>query len=110
MVLFDWEFAAWGLPQRDVIEFLLFTSGGDRGIERAQQLMDLHYESVQAALETELDAALWRRSYRAAFHDFITQRLPFYFILSQFQRCDYLDRVLHAIESFIRNERILFHE
>ncbi|PIS10288.1 MAG: hypothetical protein COT73_10165 [Bdellovibrio sp. CG10_big_fil_rev_8_21_14_0_10_47_8] len=100
-VFFDWELAGWGLPQRDAVELFAFTHEFHFSDEDFWKFFDEHRIHVQMKSGIALDPVQWRRGVELAVQDFVVHRLPFYFVISQFQRCDYLHRVLLTAERMI---------
>lgn len=88
---FDFEFAAWGPPQRDLVEFLLFISKPENVVENFKKWSAVHFNSLgfQGA-----DYSLWEEGIRLAVKEFTVRRLPFYFILAEFSFCHFIDRIL----------------
>lgn len=89
---YDWELAAYDLPQRDLIELLCFvltpqTAAQARG----------HLEYARLALERAsgraLDVAAWHSGVRIALAEFGVRRLPMYFIAHRFRAQIFLERV-----------------
>lgn len=77
--LFDWEFAAWGVPQRDLIEWVIFTSSSNDVIDRLERTIKFSYEKMTTS--HALDPILWRRGFQLSYMEFLVRRLPFYVVL-----------------------------
>lgn len=99
-VFFDYEFAAWGLPQRDLAEFLLFTSRVENIVDDFDRWGRVHFELL-APQQSTYDA--WEKTLRQVTREFIVRRLPFYFILSEFSFCTYIDRLLENLEALAKH-------
>ena len=108
LVLFDWEFAAWGPAQRDGIEFLLFTLEPNFELSHLRELIDFHRVEIEKVSLVPIDNKEWLNGYRLCLHEFVIQRLPFYFIISQSTQCLYLERVLEVIARLALFEQELF--
>lgn len=96
--IFDWEFAARGLPQRDLIEFVIFVCTHENVKSDLDRLSHFHYQQIYQ------DFSQWNQWEEGLFislQEFIVKRLPFYFILSELSFCPYIDRLLGNIESLL---------
>jgi NADP-dependent 3-hydroxy-3-methylglutaryl-CoA reductase len=94
VLFFDYEFAAWGVPQRDFIEFLIFTSHPAEIINDLNHWAKIYYELMS---ESNLSFEQWLLGVEYSAREFMVRRLPFYFILSEFNFCPYIDRLLENL-------------
>jgi hydroxymethylglutaryl-CoA reductase (NADPH) len=94
ILIFDWEFAAWGLPQRDLIEFILLVSKPEEVIADLQKYSELHYNQLSSLGLTQEQ---WEQGLQLSLQEFIVRRLPFYFVLSEFSFCPFIDRLLNNL-------------
>lgn len=97
---FDWEFLAWGTPQRDLIEFLVFSLDESNFADTFMKIQTDHYEKYFKNFYSNLGLSNkdWQDGLRVATEDFLVTRLPFYVVISQFSKCEYLERVIHNLE------------
>jgi hydroxymethylglutaryl-CoA reductase (NADPH) len=97
---FDWEFLAWGLPQRDLVEFLIFALETDSFEDNFKLDTRKYFEKYFSHIYKEkgLTEADWQEGLRIAYQDFLVSRLPFYVIISQFSKCEYLERVINNLQ------------
>ncbi len=97
---FDWEFMAWGLPQRDILEFLLFALEADSFEIHFPKDVHRYYEKYFSKIYNDrgLTEEDWKEGLRVAYQDFLVSRLPFYIIISQFSKCEYLERVITNLQ------------
>lgn len=93
-LIFDWEFAAWGLPQRDLVEFILFTSNVDNVICELEHFSEFH----RGLLGESIGREDWETGLKVSFQEFVLRRLPFYFVLSELSFCPYMSRLLSNLE------------
>lgn len=102
--IFDWEFSAWGLPQRDLIEFVLFANSAAHIVDSFEALSQLHYQILYPSSEIDYDK--WIRGCQLSLQEFIVKRLAFYFILAELSFCPYIDRVLKNIEELVTHWKL----
>ncbi|GGL19822.1 phosphotransferase [Mangrovihabitans endophyticus] len=74
VVAFDWELAAWDLPQRDLAELLAFTLPPGCTAADVDRRLELHRSVVAPSAE----ARTWRRGYQLALRSLILTRLMLY--------------------------------
>ena len=89
---FDWELAAYDLPQRDLVELLCFVLTPEN---TAQATGYLEYArlALERASRRAFDARAWHSGVRIALADFGARRLPMYFIAHCFRPQGFLERV-----------------
>lgn len=96
--IFDWEFAAQGLPQRDLIEFILFVCIKENIKSNLDELSKFHFQQIY---NDSGNWEVWQEGVFLSLQEFIAKRLPFYFILAELSFCPYIDRLLGNIEEII---------
>lgn len=94
VLFFDYEFGAWGLPQRDLIEFILFTSTQESILDDLQKWGRYHFDLLN---DESIQFEEWWNSLRLVTEEFVIRRLPFYFILAELSFCNYIDRLLENL-------------
>jgi hydroxymethylglutaryl-CoA reductase (NADPH) len=77
--IFDWEFAAWGPPQRDLMEWIVFTSTSSNVIERLCDIQEFSLQKLSASVEINLEQ--WQKGFKDCYTEFLVRRLPFYIVL-----------------------------
>lgn len=80
-IVYDWELATIGLPQRDVVELLAFTLGTDSTAADVGRFLTVHARAVAAAspeAATLVTGSDWRRGYQLALREFLMTRLALY--------------------------------
>lgn len=97
--VFDWEFAAWAPPQRDLVEFVLFTSKNGQLIQDLEVLSKKAFDTIYGKGPQHQ----WNEGVRLCLLEFIVRRLPFYFVLSELSFCSYLDSLLANVETLCRH-------
>lgn len=89
---FDWELAAYDLPQRDLVELLSFvltpasTAHANGYLEHARL-------ALERASRRAFDTSAWHSGVRIALAEFGARRLPMYFIAHRFRPQGFLERV-----------------
>lgn len=73
---FDWEMAGWGLPQRDVVEFLAFVLPPDADPAAIRHCLDVHRRVFERRVAGGIDVKTWYAGVRSAVADFGVTRLP----------------------------------
>ncbi len=99
VLFFDFEFAAWGLPQRDLVEFLIFISDSKNIVSHFEKWGAIHHQLVGEDL---MSINHWQESLKKVTQEFIVRRLPFYFILAEFNFCHFIDRLLSNLETLAK--------
>ncbi len=99
---FDWEFACWGIPQRDLAEFILFTSKPETVTAEMEKFSVKAYKTIYGDELEKMDE--WNRGMSLSLREFIIRRLPFYFILAEMGFCPYLENLLINLEILCENE------
>lgn len=98
--IFDWEFAAKGLAQRDLIEFVLFANSKQNVVSSLNELSKQHFEAIY---QNSGDWNLWQAGVKLSLQEFLVKRLPFYFILAELGFCPYVDRLLGNTEELLNH-------
>lgn len=98
--IFDWEFAALGLAQRDLIEFVLFVNSKQDIISSLNSLSKLHFDFIYGH---QGNWEKWQSGIKLSLQEFLVKRLPFYFILAELGFCPYVDRLLGNIEEILNH-------
>ena len=90
---FDWELAAYGLAQRDVVEYLSFALSPEATKASICRYVELARLALERASGRDFYSAQWQRGVRLALADFGVTRLPLYFIVHRFRPQGFLQRV-----------------
>jgi thioester reductase-like protein len=92
---FDWELAAFGLPQRDLAEFLCFVAG-ERAADAdfVASIVEQHRRALAATAGVPLDPMQWRVGFVLALRQFLITRLPMYALIHRFRPQQFLPRVV----------------
>lgn len=101
VIVFDWEMASWGPAQRDLVEFILFTSNPDHIAQDFEQTIQHYRLNLQDHLGIQLDSEIWQRGARICLNEFLVRRMPFYYVLSEIGQCHYIDRLLKNLDVLI---------
>lgn len=99
---FDWELAAWDLPQRDVVEFLAFALAPDVEPAVTRHWIDVHRRAYERYVGRPIDSRSWYAGVRAALGDFGTKRLPLYFMAHRYRPQSFLERVARCWRQLAR--------
>jgi hydroxymethylglutaryl-CoA reductase (NADPH) len=97
LVAYDWELAAWHVPQRDLAELLAFVLTPATTPAEVAHYVDRHRASIAARGGAVLDAALWRQGYRLALRDFALTRLQLYLMGHTHREYPFLDQVVRTV-------------
>ena len=89
---FDWELAAYDLPQRDLVELLCFVLTPENAAQ-ANRYLEYARLALERACRRAFDAGAWHSGVRIALADFGVRRLPMYFIAHRFRPQGFLERV-----------------
>ncbi|MCB0371259.1 MAG: phosphotransferase, partial [Bdellovibrionales bacterium] len=115
--VFDWEFAAIGLPQRDLVELVLFSCFKNNVVQNMNHLSRIHFDNIYRnrnydSHQLKIKKEEWEKGMILSLQEIVVKRLPFYFILSELSFCPYIDRLLENIQEVIiswnfKNDQIL---
>jgi len=95
LCVFDWELAAFGIPQRDLAEFLCFVAGERWCDDRAlAALVEQHRVALSAAAGVALDPRTYRAGFALGLQHFLISRLPMYALIDRFRPQSFLPRVV----------------
>jgi len=90
---FDWELAAFGLPQRDLAELLCFVLPPDAAEATIAYAIESHRLALERASGTRYARDEWIDGVRHALVQFGAERLPMYCIAHRFRPQPFLERV-----------------
>jgi len=88
--IIDWELASVGLPQRDIIELLAYTTDESLTKKDLGEIIRFHKREFEFSLQEELSDVDWEDSYRYALEEFLVHRLPLYFVAHAHKECEFL--------------------
>lgn len=94
--IIDWEFSGISLPQRDLLEFLIFTR---QGID--QNKLKSILTEYPGLIRYDKDS--WDKGLRIAFFDFVLRRLNLYLLTSEFKK-------IHFLDSIVENTLLFYQE
>ena len=100
-ILFDWELASWGPAQRDLIEFVLFTSTEQNVKTDFLSILQDYKLMLEEQLHITIDSQLWIEVGYLCIDEFIVRRLPFYCVMSELGQCHYIHRLLSNLNALI---------
>ena len=89
---FDWELAAYDLPQRDLVELLSFVLTPETTAQAPGYLEHARL-ALERASRRAFDTTAWHSGVRIALADFGARRLPMYLIAHRFRPQRFLERV-----------------
>jgi hypothetical protein len=89
---FDWELAAYDLPQRDLVELLSFVLTPETTAQAPGYLEHARL-ALERASRRAFETTAWHSGVRIALADFGARRLPMYFIAHRFRPQRFLERV-----------------
>ena len=93
----DWEFSGSHLPQRDVIELLMFNPS-ELSAHQINLVIDDYPQKIKYPQQD------WQNGMAAAFIDFVFRRLSLYIIISEFKDVHFLSDVLNNCKLFLENK------
>ncbi|MEU0407422.1 hypothetical protein ABZ307_06265 [Streptomyces griseorubiginosus] len=99
MVVYDWELATVGVPQRDVVELLAFTLGPEATAADVDELLAVHARAVAEESPRAADLVAgtdWHRGYRLALREFLMNRLALYIAGHTEREFGFLPRVVRT--------------
>lgn len=103
-VIYDWELATYGIPQRDIFEFLAFALTPKVDDAILQEVLTFHYNLVK---ELNTPAYSWEQylfDLKLAGEDFLVSRVNFYLAGSTLVNYPFIERVFNT--SFYILDRI----
>lgn len=91
--IYDWELATYGLPQRDIFEFLAFTLTDDSISNHLIDLLKYHYELVKDFNPDEYSWEDYISDFILAGQAFLVSRVNFYLAGSTLVNYSFIERV-----------------
>jgi len=110
LVVYDWELATIGLPQRDLAEFLCFVLPPDVDAERIARLTERYRRLLERASGRPWPQDAWWEGFRSAMALLLVDRLAFYAMVARVRPQSFLDPVLRTwqqIDAAVRAPAIL---
>ncbi|CAI1990215.1 Panthothenate synthetase [Serratia fonticola] len=101
----DWELATLHLPQRDLVELLVFTQQADISAETVAHYLEFHRQQLEHHSQSVVDAIQWQRGYVLALHDFWLRRIPFYLMVHHVSPYPFIDRAMLTLRKLIELTR-----
>jgi thioester reductase-like protein len=96
LVVYDWELATIGAPQRDLAELLCFVLPSDVSFERVNQWIERHRLMLEQQTGRVMNAVAWREGFRASLFDVMLMRLPMYALIHRVRPQSFLPRVVRT--------------
>jgi len=96
LVVYDWELATIGLPQRDLAEFLCFVLTPDVDAERITVLVERYRRLLERASGRPWPQDAWREGFRSAMALLLVDRLAFYAMIARVRPQSFLNQVLRT--------------
>ncbi|WP_421512431.1 phosphotransferase (plasmid) [Enterobacter sp. JS8-1] len=104
----DWELATLNLPQRDLVELLIFTGQDDISRDTVAHYLEQHRRKLEIHSRIALAPDMWQRGYVIALHDFWLRRMPFYLMAHHVSPLPFIDRAMHTLRKLIDLTRYSF--
>jgi len=92
-VIYDWELANYGLPQRDIFEFLAFALQADFEESLLSEILDFHYILTQEINGAAYNWEHYLSDLKLAGEDFLISRVNFYLAGSTLVNYPFIKRV-----------------
>ncbi|MBK5145184.1 hydroxymethylglutaryl-CoA reductase [Budviciaceae bacterium BWR-B9] len=105
LCVWDWELATLHLPQRDLVELLVFSQQADISPETVTHYLELHRQQLEQHSQTAIDPIQWQRGYVLALHDFWLRRIPFYLMAHHVSHYPFIDRAMQTLRKLIELTR-----
>jgi len=99
---YDWELAQNAPAQRDLIEFIAFTSSDIFSESEFEELVTYHFDNVYKETEINISIEEWKRGLLFSAYEFLTDRLSFYMIGNIINQYDFLERVYKNTKVIIK--------
>ncbi len=93
---YDWELATIGAPQRDLAEFLCFVLKPETAADEAPTWVHRYLKLLEEQTGETIDPIEWDAGFRAAFCDFLIDRLGMYAMIHRFRPQAFLPRVVRT--------------
>jgi thioester reductase-like protein len=91
---YDWELAAWSIPQHDLAELLCFVLPADCSRQSVRDCLELHRQTLERAAGCRLDVKDWEHGFGLALADLLVNRLAMYALVHSIRPQPFLERVL----------------
>jgi hydroxymethylglutaryl-CoA reductase (NADPH) len=96
LAAYDWELAAIGAPQRDLVEFLCFVLPERPTRHEVESWLERHRTLLEDETGTVLNRRAWQEGFRSALYDLMLNRLPMYCLIDRVRRQSFLPRVVRT--------------
>ncbi len=101
LCVWDWELATLNLPQRDLVELLIFTSQDDINQDTVAHYLEQHRRKLEMHSRIALAPDMWQRGYVIALHDFWLRRMPFYLMAHHVTPLPFIDCAMQMLRKLI---------
>jgi hydroxymethylglutaryl-CoA reductase (NADPH) len=94
--IYDWELATFGMPQRDIFEFLSFTLPSGFAPQSLQEILLHHYELLKVINPPEYGFPEYIHDFRLAGKAFLVSRVNFYLSGSTLVNYSFTERIFNV--------------
>jgi thioester reductase-like protein len=91
---YDWELAAFGVPQHDLAELLCFVLKPSDSAEVIRHYIEMHRMELAVATGKEIDATHWRVGFQLSLRHLFLNRFAMYSLMHTFRPQAFLPRVM----------------
>lgn len=98
---YDWELATLHIPQRDLVELLVFTLYDPVDPADLEHYIELHRQELERHSGRKIDAAEWRYGYKLALGDLLVNRMPMYLMAHTFRHYEFMERVYRTFRELL---------
>ena len=91
---YDWELAAFGVPQHDLAELLCFVLKPSTSVEVVRKYIELHRMELALATGSAIDATRWQVGFQLSLRHLILNRFAMYSLMHTFRPQAFLPRVI----------------
>jgi hydroxymethylglutaryl-CoA reductase (NADPH) len=96
VVFYDWELSRLHYPQRDFVEFIVFSMELEElNSELLDEMIELHRKTVTKNAKTKVSSELWNRALFLSLKEFIICRLPYYILTEHYRTRMDVDRLIN---------------
>ncbi|MGB2969558.1 MAG: phosphotransferase [Candidatus Nanopelagicales bacterium] len=102
-VIYDWELAMWGVPQRDLVEMMMFTTAPEHSDEYLRGLVTRQFGLVASNRpDVDLSETDWWEAFRGEVFYQTLNRLVFQQTLGETVALGYVERITGAMNRLLR--------
>ncbi len=100
-IAYDWELATVHIPQRDLVELLIFTLDENVTCEQIKRFAEYHREQLMEVSGVNIDADQWWQGVKYCVWDFMLYRSSIYLMVHTFKHYGFMERIWSTLRRIL---------